>query len=163
MPQGVYDATKITPAKRESIATELAKGNGQLKTAALTHSSVHTVRVIADQEQDTIRARKASIAEDLLEFAARGSRKLRDSVDTMAPESLSIPVAVAIDKALLLMGEATSKVEVTHKLDVSALSTRLSAIPRMQVLDAVSNDKRLTDVTHDSSITDVQVVDPEQR
>jgi hypothetical protein len=132
-PRLPYTGEKTGTRKRKAIIEARAQGHGLLKVASDVGSSHHLVKVVAEQEADKIAQRKREITANMWDYALAGTKRLLENVENMELGSLPIATAIAIDKALLLSGEATSHVEVVHKLDVGSLATRLASIPKVTI------------------------------
>jgi len=112
------------PDKYRVIVSLLAEGVGQLRVAALVKSSVHTVRAIKGRECAAIEKERARLASDgrsaaglcieaILERLADNAAR-----DKIPARDLGVLAGILIDKAELLAGRATSRVDINRDPDL---------------------------------------------
>jgi len=112
------------PDKYRVIVSLLAEGVGQLRVATLVHSSVHTVRAIKGRECAAIEKERALLASDgrsaaglcieaILERLANSTAR-----DKIPARDLGVLAGILIDKAELLAGRATSRVDINRDPDL---------------------------------------------
>ena len=119
MGQHHYDGSKIAPPKRAAIIQSLAAGHGLLATAALTHSANQTVAAIRDANIVDLTITRRVLVNNLSTAAIAMSEKMAAEAHTIPVAQMAIPLAVTIDKLLLLTGEPTSIISHEVKRDVT--------------------------------------------
>ena len=126
MPDGVYDGSKCSPAKRQAIKEQVLAGEPVQAIARDVHASEHTVMLIRDQELPDWRKIQSN-------GLGRFSANVIQSLLAMTPEQLAatglsercVALGIAMDKKALLDGEPTSIVEHKHTIDLGSLGLSL--------------------------------------
>lgn len=134
MPHGVHTAAQISLTQADSIASKLALGVGQLATAAQLGCSVHTVRAVQANQPERVESWKSTTFKYLSIFAENTAKSLADNPEQISPNAKPIALAVAIDKLLLLSGEATSRIEHVSS-EVFETRDEIAQLPEAQVID----------------------------
>lgn len=105
----------------QGIVQSLAEGVSLRRCARAWGVSVKVVQAIRRREEQAgaIATAKQSIVNNLEAFAEGASERLLEEFEGMPVSSLSVPIAIAIDKIRDLRGEPSARVEVTHRSEVA--------------------------------------------
>ncbi len=88
----------------------------------------NTIKAIERAEAPTIAERKQRLLSQSLRVAQRALNRIEEGIDT-ASVAVAVPVfGVCIDKALLLGGEATARIELNHNVSCAAAYSEFLAI-----------------------------------
>jgi hypothetical protein len=113
-----HTGNKLPVEKKADIQRRLGEGEGIRHIARETKSSEHTVTAIKNsQETSPLNTWKKSVANNLMEFVAKGAQRLNNEVDNIPIGSLPLAIAIAQDKALTLNDQPTHVTE--HRLAVT--------------------------------------------
>jgi hypothetical protein len=114
-----HTGAKIPVEKREEIERRLKEGEGIRHIAKEVGSSEHTVTAIRNSTESgpNLNSWKKSVANNLMEFVAKGAERLNAEVDNIPIGSLPLAIAIAQDKALTLNDQPTHVTE--HRLSIS--------------------------------------------
>lgn len=129
----LHNGAKCSPELRQRIVAGLKEGVGILKLASILGCSHHTVEAIRDQTPNLGTDWKGAVSGKLKAFIHLVADDLLENPNQISPDSKPIALAVAIDKVLLLDGEATQIVEHRHSVDVASLKNSLSLLPEITV------------------------------
>lgn len=103
----------------DAIVTALSEGFGIRQICRALHVSHHTVELVRLRESSLVATLKKGTVEKLRTFVRLASDRLIDEVYDMKLESLPVAIGILTEKAQLLDGEATARVEehrvVTHR------------------------------------------------
>lgn len=99
------------PEVYRAIVTCLAEGIGVRATARALKVSTNTVAAVRAREGATVETQKKETVSQLRQFARLGAERLLDEVDKIPLQSLPIAIGIAVEKAELLDGGATARVE----------------------------------------------------
>jgi len=119
---------------RAAILHALAEGLGTRRVAAAYGVSREVVRALRRQALNSgeLDHAKEELARDALDLARRTIDRIADEIDEMPRSSLPIVAGVMIDKAQLLSGGATSRVERTAGESVADVEAYLRGLPVAQ-------------------------------
>jgi hypothetical protein len=112
---------------RKAILSAVAEGFGTKRVSVAFGVSREVVRALkrqamSDGELDPI---KKSLAADAMDLAHRAIDRMADEIDEMPRSSLPIVAGVMVDKAQLLSGGVTQRVESVRGADVNAVAAWL--------------------------------------
>lgn len=119
---------------RSAILNALAEGLGTRRVAAAFGVSREVVRALNRQALNSgeLDHAKEELARDALDLARRTIDRIADEIDDMPRSSLPIVAGVMIDKAQLLSGGATARVERTSGESVADIEAYLRGLPVAQ-------------------------------
>lgn len=106
--EGLY---RRDPARYREIVRAIGEGLGIRQIARAWKVSPHTIMAIREREGAGIATHKAELASLATLGARMGIERLIEEMDSLKRESLPVAIGILTDKALLLSGEATSRVE----------------------------------------------------
>jgi hypothetical protein len=114
---------------RKAILSAVAEGFGTKRVSAAFGVSREVVRALKRQALDAneLDPIKKSLAADALDLAHRAIDRMSDEIDEMPRSSLPIVAGVMIDKAQLLSGGVTQRVESVRGADVNAVAAWLKS------------------------------------
>lgn len=122
MPDGVYNGSQCSPAKRKAIVEGVLNHEPVNAIAERVHASTGTVAVVRDQELPEWRKHQCS---NFKQYASNVTRSLLDMTPAdLAKASLyerTVSLGIVIDKILTLEGEPTQIVEHRHTIDMSGM------------------------------------------
>jgi hypothetical protein len=121
------------PAKYKAVAGALGEGMGVRQIARAYHVHTMTVRAIREREFPVIANEKATTAKLLRKFARIGAERLLEEVDDIHIDKLPLALAIATDKAQLLDGEATVRMETVKSFDPAQWEELISRLPEVPV------------------------------
>lgn len=117
--RGVFTGERLKvrdPQRYQVVASLLAEGLGVKTVAALAKVSVHTVQAVRDHEPHLIATLKEDIAKTARSTARLCVDRLRDAVlnpdSKISARDLAIITGVLVDKAELLSGGPTARLEI---------------------------------------------------
>ena len=120
------------PAKYQVIASLLAENMGVKTVATLAKVSVHTVQAVREHEPQLIATLKERIAKGARSTARLCIDRLRDVVldkdSKISARDLAIITGVLVDKAELLSGGATARVEMAETAGHNELQAFMDAL-----------------------------------
>ena len=99
------------PEIYRAVVQLLGQGVGVRQIARTLGVSTNTVSAVRLREGSSIETHKIRAAESLSSFVAAAADRLRDEVHDIAIDKLSVPLGIAVEKLMLLTGQATSRVE----------------------------------------------------
>ena len=104
------------PEKYKAIVEWLTMGRTQQTIATNFKISTTTVRAVARTEEAVISSVKKDIRGELMLLSREALGKYKEALegDLVDPKNIPVQVAIMLDKALLLEGSATSRVEVVN-------------------------------------------------
>ena len=145
MPDGVmgrYTGDMIRandPAKYDNVVRAIAQGVSDKGVADRYNIHRSTVRAVRLTNPDLIKAAKAILALKFTEVANRGieeaQARLDDDPDQIPYNQLVLGAAIAIDKALLLQGEATERIEHVIRVEDDEFDMIIRGAKRIQPAD----------------------------
>lgn len=130
--QGRFTAEELEDWKRDEIMALSRSGTRVNDIAKELGVSSHTVMAV--RQQAGFDWKQATIAA-LEQGVPVGAARLADAFAVMDVKKLPIAWAIATDKLLLLKGEATSHVQVTHQIDLSQIKYQLQDCVEAEVVD----------------------------
>lgn len=133
---GVYSGDLLWKTDREkyqAIASALAEGMGVRQIARAFHVHTQTVRAVRMREAEPIANEKQATAKLLRRFARMGAERLIEEIDEIHVDKLPLAIAIATDKAQLLDGEATARLETVKSFDPNQWNELLSRLPEVSV------------------------------
>lgn len=99
---------KSRPDVYRAVVHALGEGMGIRSIAKVFKISHHTIIAIREREGIQIATIKQRTSRDLRAFASIAAERLVEEMDSIPLQSLPVAIGIAIDKAQLLDGEATS-------------------------------------------------------
>lgn len=99
------------PEIYRAVVQLLGQGVGVRQIARTLGVSTNTVAAVRSREGSSIETHKMRAVESLSSFVAAAADRLRDEVHDIAIDKLSVPLGIAVEKLMLLTGQATSRVE----------------------------------------------------
>lgn len=116
---------------RAAILHALAEGLGTRRVSQAYGVSREVVRALRRQALNSgeLDHAKEELARDALDLARRTIDRIADEIDEMPRSSLPIVAGVMIDKAQLLSGGPTSRVETRRGESVADVEAYLAALP----------------------------------
>jgi hypothetical protein len=114
---------------RKAILSAVAEGFGTKRVSVAFGVSREVVRALKRQALDAneLDPIKKSLAADAMDLAHRAIDRMADEIDEMPRSSLPIVAGVMIDKAQLLSGGVTQRVESVRGADVNAVAAWLKS------------------------------------
>jgi hypothetical protein len=140
---GDYTGEKLAASKPElySVAVRLlARGVGIRGTAQITGLAARSVMAIRRRETSAIATHKQALAADSMEVSALAldvaRERLIEDPDSVSFRDAMVGAGIAVDKGLLLAGEASMRIEHVHRDDGDDWELMLRrARERGQVID----------------------------
>ncbi len=142
---------KYKPEKYKQIVSFLAEGLSQRATARMCKVARETIAAVADAEQDTIRPLKDIMAGKTRAAANMCLERIVEEMDNIPADKLGILFGILTDKAELLSGNATQRVEHASQETVSDLAT---------VLDRLGHKVKEGEITGSMSEKPKQIGEP---
>ena len=114
-----HTGNQLPKEKRDDIERRLKEGEGIRHISREVGSSEHTVTAIKNSMETgpNLQSWKKNVANNLMEFVAKGAQRLNNEVDNIPIGSLPLAIAIAQDKALTLNDQPTHVTE--HRLAIS--------------------------------------------
>ncbi len=137
---GHFSGEQLFRADREkydTIVAALGEGMGIRQIARALKVSTNTVRAIRDRECELVDDGKRRTAQALRRFARMGAERLVEEIDEIPVDKLPLAVAIAVDKAQLLDGEATARIETVKSYDPGAWQELVQSLPEIPVQGTV--------------------------
>ncbi len=120
------------PEVYRAIVTCLAEGMGVRATARALKVSTNTVAAVREREGSSVETQKKETVSKLRQFARLGAERLLDEVDKIPLQSLPIAIGIAVEKAELLDGGATARVEHVKAPGEKAFKELLEMLPEAE-------------------------------
>jgi len=130
------------PEVFNAVVLALASGETPRSIARRLGVDDHTVSGIREHHPDLVKAAQALQAKAFMELsrlsAETAKDRLLESPDKVNFKDLVLGAAIAVDKAMLLTGQATERVEVRVSVDADELDDILKHAKRADVIDVKS-------------------------
>jgi hypothetical protein len=120
---------KVSDAKATAIAALLSQGFSTNRICKELGTSCHTVTAIARNRPELVEQFREVTARNWKVVAALATGELVERIPDMSDNHLGIVAGIATDKAELLSGGATSRVEHTHKPSADEWADMLASLP----------------------------------
>jgi hypothetical protein len=120
---------KVSDAKATAIAALLSQGFSTNRICKELGTSCHTVTAIARNRPELVDQFREVTARNWKVVAALATGELVERIPEMSDNHLGIVAGIATDKAELLSGGATSRVEHTHKPSADEWADMLASLP----------------------------------
>jgi hypothetical protein len=120
---------KVSDAKATAIAALLSQGFSTNRIVKELGTSCHTVTAIARNRPELVEQFREVTARNWKVVAALATGELVERIPDMSDNHLGIVAGIATDKAELLSGGATSRVEHTHKPSADEWADMLASLP----------------------------------
>lgn len=121
---------KRRPEVYRAIAHGLGEGLGVRQLARALGVSHHTVMAVRRNEPHLVATLKKGSAQLMRDVAALAVERLRDEIDDVKLEALPVVVGVLTEKAQLLDGEATQRVETVQGPTHADYAAMLAALEK---------------------------------
>jgi hypothetical protein len=131
-PNGVT-GLKVSDAKATAIAALLSQGFSTNRIVKELGTSCHTVTAIARNRPELVEQFRQVTGANWRVVAALATGELIERIPDMKDQALAVTAGIATDKAELLAGMATSRVEHTHRPSADEWQEMLAAIPEADV------------------------------
>ena len=130
---------------RDQVIKGLQRGIGMMSLAEILGVSDHTIEEIREANADKLPDWRAASKRKLKSFITLSGERLCNEVRDIPIAVLPVSFAIAVDKLLLLEGEATVRVDHVHRVEPGKFSTWMAQMTAptphqaaidVQVLDA---------------------------
>jgi hypothetical protein len=119
----------VSDAKATAIAALLSQGFSTNRIAKELSTSHHTITAIARNRPELVEQFREVTGRNWRVVAALATGELVERIPEMSNNHLGIVAGIATDKAELLSGGATSRVEHTHKPSADEWADMLASLP----------------------------------
>lgn len=119
--------------KYDAIVAALGEGLGVRAIARALGVHTMTVRAVREREGEAVADEKMRTASKLRQFARMGAERLVEEVDDIPIDKLPLAVAIAVDKAQLLHGEATERIETVKSYSPDDWERLVAALPAIPI------------------------------
>jgi hypothetical protein len=124
---------KSKPDTYRAVVAALGEGMGTRQIARAYGVHFSTVRAIREREFAKVQDEKATTAKLLRQFSRMGAERLVEELDDIHVDKLPLAIAIAIDKAQLLDGEATARIATINSYDPRSWNDLVAGLPEIPV------------------------------
>ena len=128
---GLFTAERLSKdkARLAVVVRALAEGMSIRAIAASQGCSVNTILAIKRRSGPDIETLKQELGRDALDVGRLALERMRDEMQDMPKASLPIIVGIMVDKAQLLTGAPTMRIQHDHSVGVADVADYIASLP----------------------------------